>query len=149
MGRHLEIPSASMERVNLLEAWLKLEVPNREVIPHILEVESPVGLALISISSLSCVEVPLSAISGHHVTSRKIAAIFGTAIHDATEEEDRSRLRDVQGDAYQDSRSQSNLPVKGRPSPVALSIQLCRPLDSRKHRLTSRGTLFHLRLLVF
>lgn len=49
---------------NLSEAWLKLEVLNKELITLYLEVESPVGLSIISISFFTCNEVPFTAISG-------------------------------------------------------------------------------------
>lgn len=75
------------ERANLSKAWLKLEAPNRKVIPHILKVEYPMGLSLISISSLSCNDVPFTASSRLHLSWNVIPIGFGDMLYDAAEYE--------------------------------------------------------------
>lgn len=62
----IEIHLVTMARETLTEDWLKLEVSNREDIPHIMEVDFTIGLSAINIKSLSCEKISLTEISGPH-----------------------------------------------------------------------------------
>lgn len=80
----------------------------KEALPHILEVQSPARLSLISIYSFSCNDVPFTAISKLLSSKHEIPAAFGTAIHDMEEDEGSTTHKfAIQREAYQ-NKTQTN-----------------------------------------
>lgn len=64
----MEISLKTLTRVDLSEALLKLEVPNRDATSHDFNVDSSTGLSWINIITFSCQEVPLFVFSGPHLS---------------------------------------------------------------------------------
>lgn len=123
LGKFLEISSMTMERANLSKIWLKLEVPNREVIPNILEVESPMGLLLINISPFPCVDGTFTAILGHQLLMHEVPVGLGAAIQHTAEEE-RSTTHNAAVHQY---KGWINTPGRGRLTPLTYLDYLLPP----------------------
>lgn len=63
LGRLLEISPATIAKENLSKAWIKVASLNIADAPSMLEVGSPVGRVVISMTAFTSMEVPISAIT--------------------------------------------------------------------------------------